>query len=96
MEFNHDVEPEIGKTNKGNKLRLQSETNGIALWMEWQFNGRTVITTGPTQDIIVGSKVNWDRHSRQGVFFTGSHPWSGSFSYKVAFKRKGLHFTFKP
>ncbi|XP_055840399.1 protein arginine N-methyltransferase 7 [Episyrphus balteatus] len=45
--------------------------NGIALWVDWNIDGsnnpKSIVTTGPSQPIIVGDYVQWDMFVRQGV-----------------------------
>ena len=54
--------------------------NAIALWMDWDLDSETTVSGGPTASVQLGRQVEWDRHSKQGVYFvkepavvTGSH-----------------------
>lgn len=69
--------------------------NGMALWMEWQLDEETFVANGPKSDLIMGSKVDWDVHSKQGVHLFKSpwKPWS-EIDAKVAFKTMSGELTF--
>ena len=37
--------------------------------MEWYLDEETSVTDGPVSKITVGDNIEWDIHSKQGVFF---------------------------
>ncbi|XP_012284304.1 protein arginine N-methyltransferase 7 [Orussus abietinus] len=41
--------------------------NGIALWVDWQLDNNTMVSTGPTKDIVPGTPISWYPFVRQGV-----------------------------
>lgn len=45
--------------------------NGVALWMDFRTDGVTN-TMGPIKPVVFQNDVEWDRYSRQGVYFI--HP----------------------
>ncbi|XP_064466661.1 protein arginine N-methyltransferase 7-like isoform X2 [Ornithodoros turicata] len=49
--------------------------NGVAVWMDFELDSNTVVTTGPTEQVQPGRKVQWDHCSRQGAYFfkSGGH-----------------------
>ncbi|XP_034251100.1 protein arginine N-methyltransferase 7-like [Thrips palmi] len=46
------------------------QCNGVALWVDWVLDeeAQNVISTGPTEEVQIGHQVNWNLHSRQGVY----------------------------
>ncbi|KAJ8922336.1 hypothetical protein NQ315_004279 [Exocentrus adspersus] len=52
------------------KLESDMVCNGIALWVDWHLDGsqKSIISTGPTTEVTVGEKINWDMYTRQGVY----------------------------
>lgn len=50
-------------------LPVSGTLNGLALWMEWQFDKDTVISGGPVAPPELSSYVQWDVHSKQAVRF---------------------------
>ena len=44
----------------------QEPCNGLALWADFGFS-ESLITTGPTKEIVIGKKIQWDWYTRQGV-----------------------------
>lgn len=51
------------------RVKFQSNglCNGVALWADFRLDEQNVISTGPTQLVIPGREITWDRYSRQGV-----------------------------
>lgn len=47
---------------------VQGSCNGIAIWLDWILDLESVISTGPTSDVVPGKRISWDFHTRQGVF----------------------------
>lgn len=43
--------------------------HGVALWMDFHLDLDTVVSTGPQEEVIPGTRVVWDQHTRQGVYF---------------------------
>lgn len=41
--------------------------NGVALWVDWQLDAEISVSCGPTQEIVPGKRISWDRYTRQGV-----------------------------
>ncbi|KAG7187839.1 hypothetical protein KM043_016875 [Ampulex compressa] len=41
--------------------------NGIALWVDWQLDMDITVSSGPTNEILPGERISWDRFTRQGV-----------------------------
>ncbi|XP_047371347.1 protein arginine N-methyltransferase 7 isoform X2 [Vespa velutina] len=41
--------------------------NGVALWVDWQLDSEISVSCGPTQEIVPGKRISWDRFTRQGV-----------------------------
>lgn len=42
--------------------------NGIALWVDYSLDSEVEVSTGPTKEVIPGEQIEWDLHTRQGVF----------------------------
>ena len=36
--------------------------------MDWYLDEDTVVSDGPTEQIVVGNDITWTKHSKQGVF----------------------------
>eukprot|EP00057_Strongylocentrotus_purpuratus_P017614 XP_011672088.1 PREDICTED: protein arginine N-methyltransferase 7 [Strongylocentrotus purpuratus] len=76
--------------------------HGIALWMEYDLDETTTISTGLQED-ITGSgdgRLVWDMHSKQGVHFIKSNPEvkeDESLNFEVTFNPSSgnLHFNFE-
>ena len=82
----------------------QEPCNGVALWADFNF-GDGVITTGPTNEILIGKKIQWDWYTRQGVHLFRQHKPVGSlgdgdYTIKVSTDFKintgDLKFKFSP
>ncbi|XP_014600290.1 PREDICTED: protein arginine N-methyltransferase 7 [Polistes canadensis] len=65
--------------------------NGVALWVDWQLDPEISISCGPTEEIVPGERISWDRFTRQGVHIfrnikdvscTDKLSWSFSFAPK--------------
>lgn len=48
-------------------IESNGSCNGLALWTEFKLDSSNSITSGPTQEIVPGQQIVWDRFSRQGV-----------------------------
>ena len=44
-------------------------SKGMALWMDFFLDKDHVLSSGPVSDVQPGSRIDWDVHSKQGVFF---------------------------
>ena len=68
------VEFDLGKEVPGEKMtytgNLRIESNlpmcGVALWMDWQLDEETTVSSGPRTKVLSGSKVCWEPDSKQG------------------------------
>ncbi|XP_071785019.1 protein arginine N-methyltransferase 7-like [Asterias amurensis] len=75
--------------------------HGIALWMEYQIDENTWISTGPSHPLPSPTRdLRWDRHSKQGVHFIKSNPRvtpGGKIHFEVSFNpsQGSLHFNFE-
>ena len=49
-------------------LNLLTMFTGMAFWIDWLLDEDTVISDGPTEEVIVGRDIVWTKHSKQGVF----------------------------
>lgn len=49
------------------KFQSKGLCNGVALWADFGLDEENVISTGPTQPVVPGQEIAWDRFSRQGV-----------------------------
>ena len=92
-----ELNSKIPKSSVGNFI-LDGEANGIALWVEWCLDEEIVVSTGPIADRpAVGSQVEWDIHTKQGVYFTPDTWAAGSTVYfKANWKRNDdFNLSFK-
>ena len=74
---------------------------GMVFWMEWHLTKDAKISDGPVNPIVIGEKVQWYKHSKQGVhFFIESKRHSNAvledINVKVSFdpKEGSLSFAF--
>ncbi|CAH0546347.1 unnamed protein product [Brassicogethes aeneus] len=71
------------------------ECNGIAIWIDWVHDG-SVISTGPTEPIVVGEKIEWDIHTRQGVcLFPNTLKKAINYDFKFDFISGNILFKYK-
>jgi len=70
--------------------------NGVALWMEWSLDQETVVSGGPSENVVVGQRVVWDMDSKQGVHLVKNPGVCSKLRYQVDFiPREGdLSFRF--
>ncbi|XP_072401270.1 protein arginine N-methyltransferase 7 [Diabrotica undecimpunctata] len=69
--------------------------NGIALWIDWYLTDSTKssITTGPISPVVIGEKIDWDMHTRQGVsLFPGKLVTQIDYSFSINFKEGNIIF----
>lgn len=68
-----------------------NDCNGIAVWIDWWLDGknspRSIVSTGPTDEIKEGEYIKWDKNTRQGVHFV-LKPQTVSFDSKVTWSAK--------
>lgn len=57
----------------GLDIAHEGTCNGVAIWVEWLF-GEETITTGPISAVIPGESVQWDKGTRQGIYFVKHLP----------------------
>lgn len=71
--------------------------NGVVLWTDFDLDGYNVVTSGPSETIIPGKTITWDRFSRQGVqFFTPGQKNATKLLWKLCFDLAGsVTFDFK-
>ena len=85
--------------------------NGVALWMEWQLDETTALSSGPVSEVrmsetvtvtvilvcqvVVGETVSWDRDSKQGVHLLSSPRAAATLHYTATFVPSEGDFTFK-
>ena len=55
--------------NVDNNKSFDSSTNGIALWMDWELEDNICISSGPVVQPKQKDVIEWDMHSKQGVYF---------------------------
>lgn len=77
------------------------QSNGVALWIDWVLDreAQNLISTGPTSDVQIGQQVDWDLHSRQGVYlFPDSIPQGQNLTFTTVFHPSSgnITFDFKP
>lgn len=79
--------------------------NGVAVWVDFDLDGekrpKSIVSTGPTEPVVVGSFIKWDINVRQGVHLI-SNPVNvtknnSSMAWKVSFKpiEGDIKFNFK-
>ena len=51
--------------------------------------GDQIISTGPICETVVGSCVQWDKYTRQGVYFIVPNNWTGNMKYST-------HYVYDP
>lgn len=71
--------------------------NGVALWADFGLDEENVISSGPTQPVVPGREISWDRFSRQGVrLFRASYRDAAELLWMVEFSpcRGSLTFAF--
>jgi len=59
--------------------------NGVALWVDWLLDEETSVSGGPTAPVVVGEDIQWDVHSKQGVYFFQT-------PVDVADSKRALHY----
>jgi len=99
------VEFDLGKEVPGEKMtytgNLRIESNlpmcGVALWMDWQLDEETTVSSGPRTKVLSGSKVCWEPDSKQGVHLLPAPQSAASLSYSAVFdpEEGDFSFTFK-
>ncbi|XP_022092026.1 protein arginine N-methyltransferase 7-like isoform X2 [Acanthaster planci] len=80
----------------------QGICHGVALWMEYQLDQETWVSTGPQLPVSSAPSrdLAWDRHSKQGVYFIKSNPrvaLGGQMRFDVSFNPShgSIHFKFE-
>lgn len=73
----------------------------MALWVDWVLDedAQIVISTGPTAEVQIGQQVDWDLHSRQGVYlFPDTIPHVPNLKFTAVFypTSGNITFDFKP
>ncbi|KAF9419379.1 hypothetical protein HW555_004027 [Spodoptera exigua] len=69
---------EVGKPSNDE----EQVVNGFALWVVWNVGGSPQ-SSGPNQPPVVGQRVDWDPHTRQGVkIFKKSYDATAPFKWK--------------
>uniref|UniRef100_L7M4L7 Protein arginine N-methyltransferase n=1 Tax=Rhipicephalus pulchellus TaxID=72859 RepID=L7M4L7_RHIPC len=74
LDMRNDPET-AGKISRAGEEPFRSKKgacNGVALWADFKLDDSNTVTSGPTQKIVPGEKIVWDRFSRQGVYFFDS------------------------
>ena len=68
VEFDLEKEVPGEKMNYTGNLRIESNLPmcGVALWMDWQLDEETIVSSGPRTKVLSGSKVCWEPDSKQG------------------------------
>ncbi|XP_020808100.1 protein arginine N-methyltransferase 7 [Drosophila serrata] len=85
------------------ELKHTGSCNGVALWVDWQLTDdsspKSIVSTGPSEQITPGEFVQWDMFVRQGVHFPrptkeaiSRLDWSTDFRPLLG----ELNFSFKP
>ncbi len=75
MQFNFADSVPKKEIKSSTKLSVNGKVNGVALWMVWDFGDDDTLSSGPTESVKVGSVIEWDVHSKQGVhIFVPSKP----------------------
>ncbi|CAD6185918.1 unnamed protein product [Caenorhabditis auriculariae] len=82
-------------TNKKTHRRIElNGSNGVALWMEWQF-GDSILSTGLLENYEIGDAPQWNIGYRQGVYFpTGKLFEAADLSLMVRFNAKTADLAF--
>jgi len=84
------------KMNFSGNLRIESNLPmcGVALWMDWQLDEETTVSSGPRTKVLSGSKVCWEPDSKQGVHLLPTPTPAASLSYSAVFDPEEGDFTF--
>ena len=45
------------------------EANGLAFWIDWEFQETIALTTGPISSCQLDEYIEWDKASKQAVYF---------------------------
>ena len=69
--------------------------SGVALWMEWQLDAETCVSSGPMAEVVVGQLVSWDMDSKQGVHLLPSPRSASCLSYTATFVPSEGDFSFQ-
>ena len=69
VEFDLEKQVPGEKMNYSGNLRIESNLPmcGVALWMDWQLDKETTVSSGPRTKVLSGSKVRWEPDSKQGA-----------------------------
>merc|ERR1712181_192294 len=67
---------------------------GVALWMDWQLDEETTVSSGPKAKGLSGSKVCWEPDSKQGVHLLPAPKSASSLTYSAVFDPEEGDFTF--
>ncbi|ODN02752.1 Protein arginine N-methyltransferase 7 [Orchesella cincta] len=82
ISFDFSKEPE--KVSSTGEMALSgSETNGVAIWIDWRVTESEVLSTGPKSPPALGEKLTWERFCKQGVYFVT--PRTNKLDYTVSF-----------
>ncbi|XP_018319217.1 protein arginine N-methyltransferase 7 [Agrilus planipennis] len=81
--FEEDVIENVGTIN----LQGNENCNGVAVWVDWFLDDseKNIISTGPTIAPVVGKKITWDMHTRQGVCLLTDNEVRNSLNYSFIF-----------
>jgi hypothetical protein len=101
--FTFDFKDEIKDQSSNGSLQPLEDFNGMALWMEWVLgeseddgNDRVLVSTGPTQDRPIGKSIDWDRNSKQGVYFFNDIDKAGrAVTYNSSFSSETGNLSFR-
>nr|CAG4640705.1 EOG090X02VY [Eulimnadia texana] len=97
-----DITESPGKENLQfagtSSLAFDGNCNGIAIWIDWNLHKDTTVSTGPVETIVPGKLVEWDIHSKQGVYLLKNpqNVQSGQqLRYEVCFSPESGNFKFE-
>jgi len=96
------VEFDITKPVPGEKMSYKGTVGldsklplcGVALWVDWQLDEETTVSSGPRAKVLPGSKVEWEPDSKQGVYLLPAPTPATSLSYSATFDPEEGDFTF--
>jgi len=96
VEFDLEKQVPGEKMNYSGNLRIESNLPmcGVALWMDWQLDKETTVSSGPRTKVLSGSKVRWEPDSKQGVHLLPAPKSAASLSYMAVFDPEEGDFTF--
>ncbi|XP_071503684.1 protein arginine N-methyltransferase 7-like [Diadema antillarum] len=75
FDFSQDIPTDKVITSGRVDFRSSGTCHGVALWMEYQLDETTVISSGLQNQLEgQGGEMIWDMHSKQGVHFIKTNP----------------------